>query len=139
MDNETAQQNQFAGWALLEIFGHQRYVGFVKTINLGTSVMFQVDVPELPAREVILRHPEYVESTWTPAGSTVQKEAVLGYSKFFGVGAIYAMTPCDEATAMATLEQLSSRGTKLVRLANQEQLTSGNEDKLYLDEDPGDE
>jgi hypothetical protein len=34
------------GWAYVEIFGHTQLAGRISTKKLGTSVMFQIDVPD---------------------------------------------------------------------------------------------
>lgn len=44
---DETKQATFEGWAVLEIFGHQRYAGYVTTQAFGQSVLFRVDVPPL--------------------------------------------------------------------------------------------
>lgn len=115
------ENSTYEGWAILEIFGHQKYAGFVKTEYYGTACMFRCDVPPLKEREQVTKSGTYVEtendsSTWVPPGSTVKKAATIGYSKLFGVGAIYSMTPCDEAAALRAVEELQPRSLMLVSL-----------------------
>lgn len=71
--NET--QEKFEAWAVVELFGHQRIAGKVSEQTIGGCSFLRVDVPA--------------------AGE------VLGFTKFFGNGAIYAMTPCTEEIARA--------------------------------------
>ncbi len=116
-----SEQTEFSGWAILEIFGHQKYAGFVQTVYYGTSCMFQCNVPPLPEREEITRGGAYVDEApnlrkWAPPGSTVKAVATKGYSKLFGVGAIYAITPCDEAAALKAVAELQPRSLLLVSL-----------------------
>jgi hypothetical protein len=118
-----SEQSSFEGWAILEIFGHQKYAGYVKTEYYGTACMFRCDVPALEARERVTRggcrvqvgddpdHHEYV-----PPGSTVQEAATPPYTKLFGVGAIYSMTPCDEKACLAAVAELQPRPLLLVSL-----------------------
>lgn len=113
MTNETAAQG-FKGWALVELFGHQKVAGHVQTVSFGTGVMFQIDVPSLPEREFLLESPQYVEGRWTGAGATVQRAAKEGFTRLLGVGAIYAINPCTEAAAMLAIEQLQRPETKLI-------------------------
>jgi hypothetical protein len=120
-ENEMNENSTYEGWAILEIFGHQKYAGFVKTEYYGTACMFRCDVPPLKEREQVTKSGTYVEtendsSTWVPPGSTVKKAATIGYSKLFGVGAIYSMTPCDEAAALRAVEELQPRSLMLVSL-----------------------
>jgi hypothetical protein len=122
------QQSEYSGWAILEIFGHQKYAGYVKAEYYGTACMFRCDVPPLPERERVTRSCCYVTSIepnfpgspevtrYAPAGSTVKEAATPGYSKLFGVGSIYSMTPCDEAAALRAVEELQPRALMLVSL-----------------------
>jgi hypothetical protein len=121
---------QFEGWAILEIFGHQKYAGYVKTEYYGTACMFRCDVPPLPERERVTRSGCYVKGgefdrEYAPAGSTVKESATPGYSKLFGVGAIYSMTPCDEAAARRAVEELQPRALMLVSLPAEKALGVG--------------
>lgn len=110
MTNEQAEQSNFEGWAIVEIFGHQRYAGRVSTQVFGNACMFRVDVPELPAREETAERASYDNNgRRIPPGAIMQYGAVQGYTKLFGVGAIYALTPCTEAFAIKALEQMQPR------------------------------
>lgn len=125
------QQSQFEGWAILEIFGHQKYAGFVKTEYYGTACMFRCDVPPLEERQQVTRGGCYVETdadsrSWVPPGSIVKKSATQGYSKLFGVGSIYSMTPCDEKAALAAVEELQPRGLMLVSLPKGKAISAGS-------------
>jgi hypothetical protein len=113
----TDQPNRFEGWAVVEMFGHVKEVGYVTTQHFGVACLFQVDTPELPEREFVLESPEYVGSAWTPAGSKVKREASPAKSRLVGPGAIYSMTPCTEATAMKAIESFSRRPLVLLELA----------------------
>jgi len=124
-------QSQFEGWAILEIFGHQKYAGFVRTEYYGTACMFRCDVPPLPERERVTRSGCYVKGgefdrEYAPAGSTVKEFATPGYSKLFGVGAIYSMTPCDEAAARRAVEELQPRPLMLVSLPAEKAIAAGS-------------
>jgi hypothetical protein len=126
----AGEQSSFAGWAILEIFGHQKYAGFVETEYYGTACMFRCDVPPLPERERVTRSGCYVKGgefdrEYAPAGSTVKESATPGYTKLFGVGAIYSMTPCDEAAALRAVEELQPRALMLVSLPAEKALGAG--------------
>lgn len=111
--------NSFTGWALLELFGHQKEVGHVTTVYFGDKALFRVDVPELPEREHVLTSPQYAETepdvrNWCPAGSKVKRKAVPARSRFISPGALYAMNPCTEEAARQAMESLVSRPLILV-------------------------
>jgi hypothetical protein len=112
--SETAK---FEGWAIVEVFGHQRYAGYVTTESFGQAVLFRVDVPPLSERERVTKHYGYDDDGKAlPPGSTVKESAVQGYTKFFGPGAIYAMTPCTQDAAEKAVESMQSRKVSVVSI-----------------------
>ena len=114
----TEKQSTFEGWAVVEVFGHQRYAGFVTTEAFGQAVLFRVDVPPLAERERVTKHYGYDDDGKAiPPGSTVKESAVQGYTKFFGPGAIYAMTPCTQDAAEKAVESMQSRKVSVVSIA----------------------
>jgi hypothetical protein len=132
-----ANQAKFEGWAIVELFGHQREAGFVTTQYYGNAAMFQLDVPELPEREYILERADWVGNDLVPIGSTVKKEAVAGRSRLINPSAVYALNPCDEAGVRKALETGARREIKLVKLAEGKQLVAaGTEADDYEGEMP---
>jgi hypothetical protein len=132
----AGEQSSFAGWAILEIFGHQKYAGFVETEYYGTACMFRCDVPALPERERVTRSGCYVrrelgelvdQNFYAPPGSTVKEPATIAYTKCFGVGALFSMTPCDEAAARRAVEELQPRALMLVSLPAEKAIAAGAE------------
>jgi hypothetical protein len=117
-----APQNELATWAILEIFGHQKYAGFVQSQAFGSTVMFRLDVPDLPERIGPLELPTWVtiEATgarqYAPAGTVIKAPEKQGYSKIFGASAIYCITPCTEDAARAVIQQMSPRPLMLVKM-----------------------
>jgi len=110
------QQAKFDGWAIVDVLGHQRYVGYVTTEAYGQAVLFRIDVPELAERERVTKQPGYVDSRYVPAGTTVKEGAVAGYTKLIGAGSIYAITPCTKAAALEAVEQSQPRPLMSVQL-----------------------
>lgn len=104
------EQSKFEGWAIVELFGHQREAGYVSIEVYGVAVLFRVDVPELPERETVLDRPEWVqrepggETEYTPVGSKVKRAAVPARSRLIGPGAIYAINPCTEEAARLVVD-----------------------------------
>src|SRR5260370_37929789 len=73
---------QLKAWALVELFGHQRIVGYLSQQTFGTGVLFRVDVPDLIKDGKLARR---------------------GFTRYFGLSAIYSITPCDEDTVRRML------------------------------------
>ena len=67
-------------WALVELFGHQRIIGQIGEQQIGGETFIRVDVPAVGD---------------TPA-----------FTKLYGKGAIYAMTPITENLAREALEAM---------------------------------
>lgn len=126
MDQQTAK---FEGWAVVELFGHQREAGHVTTEYFGPAAMFRIDVPELPARDFILTRPEYHDvdagCVMCPVGSKIQRAAVPGRTRFVSPSAIYALNPCTQDAAFAALERMIERTVKVIELAPQAKLSTG--------------
>ncbi len=125
MDATTA--TKFESWAVVELFGHQREVGFVTTEVYGAAVLFRIDVPELPEREYELTAPEYAYSSgeYLPAGTKVKRAAVPARTRLLGAGAIYALNPCTEEVAIKQIEKLVSRPLIIVGAPNAGLLPQG--------------
>lgn len=112
MDN----QNQFKGWAKVEVMGHQSHVGMVTTEVYGQAVLFRIDTPEIPEREETLKYPEYVGGAYCPKGTIVKRPKLDAVSVLVGSASIYRMTPCTEEVAVLEAERMTNRPLMLVRL-----------------------
>lgn len=111
------QQATFDGWGIVDVLGHQRYVGYVTTEAYGQAVLFRIDVPALEARERVTKRPGYAgDGRYLPAGTTVSEGAVAGYTKLIGAGSIYAITPCTKEAALEAVEQAQPRPLMSVAL-----------------------
>lgn len=133
------KQAQFEGWAVVEVFGHQRYAGYVTTEAFGQAVLFRVDVPPLTERERTAKHYEYAtDGKSIPPGSTVKEAAVQGYTKYFGPGAIYAMTPCTQDAAEKAVAAMQSREISIVKLAPERALPAQHGDDDDADDNEHD-
>lgn len=75
------ENKPFDEFAILEIMGHNRYAGRVSEQTIGGASFIRVDVPELGPKR--------------PA-----------FSKLFGAGSIYAITPVSEQVAFLTAQKL---------------------------------
>ncbi len=112
------QQARFDGWGIVDVLGHQRYVGYVTTEAYGQAVLFRVDVPALEERERVTKRPGYHPTTgqYLPAGTTMKEGAVAGYTKLIGSGSIYTITPCTKEAALEALEGTQHRPLMVVSL-----------------------
>lgn len=103
--NLEAKQASFEGWAIVEMMGHRKEIGFVVTQAFGPAVLCRVDTPGLPEREYVLERPEYIDGRSCPIGTKVQRPAALGKSCLVPPQSLYALNPCTEAAAMALIER----------------------------------
>lgn len=67
--------DKFEAWAIVEVFGHQKYAGKVTEATIGGCSFVRIDIPQVGNKQP--------------------------FSKMFGNGAIYAITPVTEETARA--------------------------------------
>lgn len=105
---EQPKQEQLRAWTLVELFGHQRIVGHVSEQTFGTGVLFRVDVPHL-----------------TSSGMTIRP----GFTRYFGLSAIYSITPISEEMVRELLPRID--GTPGEARA----LTSRSYNRDYEEED----
>jgi len=76
--NDMSDNIAFKEWCLVELFGHQRLAGLITEQQIGGETFIRVDVP----------------------GDDDQP----AFTKLFGKGAIYALTPCAEQIARKAAE-----------------------------------
>lgn len=140
MTTEAFEQKQQAsgkldGWYILEIFGHQKYAGYVTVEQLGIASMLRIDVPPLEERERETKRGGYdAEGRYIPPGTKVKEGAVQGYTKLFGVGAIYAMTPCTREACLAAVEQIQPRPMTPIALPENRALAAAANPDLESDD-----
>lgn len=90
---------KFEQFAIVELFGHQIIAGFVSEQVIGGQGFVRVDVP------------------------TVDDQ--VGFTKFYGASAIYAITPCDSDTMLAAVKGLARKPIEVWKL-NLPQLSVGS-------------
>lgn len=74
---------KFEHWAIVEVMGHSRYAGFVTEQAIGGSSFTRVDVPEV--------------------------EGFPAFTKLFGQGSIFCITPVGEQEARNAAANFRSR------------------------------
>jgi len=93
-------EQKFEQHAIVELFGHQVIAGLVTEQVIGNQGFVRVDVPAVNGREA--------------------------FTKFYGPGAIYAITPCDEDTCKAAVIGLRQKPIDIWKL-NLPQLSARDE------------
>lgn len=109
MSEVEVKQASFEGWAVVEMMGHRKEIGYVTTQAFGPAVLFRVDTPELPEREAALEESAYAlvdgVRQWCPSGTKVKVAARTGHSCLVAPGSLYAITLCTEEAAVLALER----------------------------------
>jgi hypothetical protein len=83
---ETPNNEALKSWALIEIFGHQRIVGWMTVDPPEFPGMIRVDVPDLLKDGKVER---------------------MGFTRYLGRAALYGVTPIDEETVRKMLPLVS--------------------------------
>jgi hypothetical protein len=92
----------FEAWAIVEIFGHQRYAGRVTEENLFGSKLCRIDVPAT--------------------------NGFQAFTKFFGHASIFSLTVVAEDVARKAAEAMGSRPLDVVHYPHELQRSLGYED-----------
>lgn len=79
---------KFEQWAIVEVMGHRRFAGLVSEQTVGGSSFVRVDVPEVRSS---------------------QGEVTPAFTKLFGSGSIYCISPISEAMARGLAAQWGER------------------------------
>lgn len=78
-------------WALVELFGHQRIVGMVTVDPIDFPGMIRVDVPDLLKDDKVVRQ---------------------GFTRYFGRGALYGVTPISEQSVRELLPHVDGHPSR---------------------------
>ena len=84
----TTEVKPFEGWAVLEIMGHNKFAGLVSEQTIAGHGFIRIDVPEVDVENGI---------------------KLPAFTKIFGAGSIYAISPCTEETAKAFVAMYRAR------------------------------
>jgi hypothetical protein len=133
-------QSSFEGWAIVEMIGRRREIGYVTTQAFGQAIMFRMDVPALPEREYVPKSPQSARvngdaAQWCPKGSKVKRSASPGRSPLIAPQSLYAINPCSEEAAIAALERSIERPLMLMELPAGYALPSPQDSDDPADED----
>lgn len=132
------EQSKFSGWAVVEIMGHNKEIGFVTTEYFGGPALFRIDQPAFPEREYILERPQWIGETYAPIGTKVQRDAMPGKTAYVGPSAVFRLTPCDEDTARRAIERMMPAPIKVLSIPEQAKIAAAGavaETQGYVDAD----
>lgn len=108
----TTEQRTYEGWAIVDVLGHQRFVGYVTTEYFGQTAFFHVVTPARDPRERVVDGSAYVDfkgMAFPPKGFTVLEDGKPASERFIGSGSIYSLTPTTRERVMEILEEIDSR------------------------------
>jgi hypothetical protein len=112
-ENSTMnEKDAFDIWAIVEIMGHTKLAGRASEQTIAGSTFLRVDVPGVDGQE--------------------------SFTRFYGAGAIYSITPCTEEIARRAAEALRERPITVfgVVLPERELIAAGS---VGVRKDPDDE
>jgi hypothetical protein len=87
-------------FAIIELFGHSRIAGKVRSENFGAACLIRVDVPAVTKK---MRRVDYSTQEYYD-----EEVSIDAFTKFIGVGSIYALTPVTEELAKAAAKEIQS-------------------------------
>ena len=122
MSEESAK---FSGWAIVEIMGHSKEIGFVTTEYFGGPALFRIDQPSLAPRTHELTRAQWVNDKLCDIGTRVERVELPGKTTYVGPSAIFRLTPCTEETARRGVEELIPVPMKILHLVERKQINAG--------------
>jgi len=81
---ELEKQNEFNGWAKVEINGHNTHIGQVTTQVFGAAVLFRIDQPEIPEDSRVSDHDGYISGRFVTERRLRKLASSLGRCGCYG-------------------------------------------------------
>jgi len=94
-----AEHPELKAWSLVELFGHQRIVGWVTVDPIDFPGMVRVDVPDL-IKEGKIERP--------------------GFTRYFGRSALYSVTPISEQSVRELLPHVNGHPSRPLSIGSSE-------------------
>lgn len=91
---------KFEGYAIVEIMGHQRLSGYVKTCYFGNAAVFHVVQQEMPIQDETLPRDGWINGERVYAGTKVRVSRPRAET-YVSAASLYRLTPCTEEEANA--------------------------------------
>lgn len=98
-EDAPPQSEGLKAWALVELFGHQRIVGRVTVDPVDFPGMIRVDVPDLLKEGKVVRE---------------------GFTRYFGRGALYGVTPISEQSVRELLPHVDGHPSRPLSIGSNE-------------------
>ena len=117
-------QATFEGYAIVEIMGHNREIGFVTTEYFGGPALFRIDQPSMPEREYELTRAQWIGDVLAQPGTKVQREAIPGKTTYVGPQAIFRLTPCSKETVERGVDEMIAAPIKILHLVEKKRLAA---------------
>lgn len=118
----------FSGWAIVEIMGHSKEIGFVTTEYFGGPALFRIDQPSLGPRTHELTRAQWINDKLCDVGTRVERGELPGKTTYVGPSAIFRLTPCSEETARRGVEELIPVPMKILHLVERKQIAVSHEE-----------
>jgi hypothetical protein len=121
---EQEQAASLDCWAIIDLFGHSKIAGKVKSESFGAACLIRVDVPKITRQAT--QQWDAKKERYVPGG----KHVIEGFTRYIGVSAIYSLTPVTEELARKAAEQCAPEPVSAFGLESIKRLTAGEvEDK----------
>jgi hypothetical protein len=95
---EREEHTELKAWSLVELFGHQRIVGWVTVDPIDFPGMVRVDVPDLMKDGKVER---------------------AGFTRYFGRSALYSVTPISEQSVRELLPHVNGHPARPVEIGGE--------------------
>ena len=98
------EDSKFEEWAIVDVMGHQRYVGLVSEQVVAGQGFVRVDIPET--------------------------DEVKGWTKLIGTSSIYAITPVDKDIALSMAARSKAKPVEVYQLTER-MIAAGSQQREF--------
>lgn len=102
-------EDKFEQWVLIELYGHQRIIGKATEATIGGCSFIRVDIPEM--------------------------EGKSPFTRYFGQGAIYSLSPVSEEIAKELLKRYRNVPVQQYEISSKPTMLPVDEDHFTSPED----
>ena len=95
-----SEKTNFEGWCLVELFGHQKIVGYASEATIAGGAFLRVDVPKAD-------------------------KSGTDFTRYYGASAIYSVSPVSEEIVMRLVESYRQRPVSRYELPEPEREDEG--------------